>query len=641
MVRLLLFAVLLWPLAAAANDERAQSAFQSAARGDWGNARAHARKSGDDILVKLMTWQYLLDAGAGASFSEIEQFIADNPKWPESKKLRARAEQSLRDSKTSDAEILRWFADAPPITGAGKIALAQALMRSPSPPQPKIDALVREAWKDGDFEEAQEKEILSTFGKLLTQEDHAARASRLLWEEKLGPAKRMLKHVDDAHEHLIEARMALIAGKRTAIWAEAKVPKSLHADTGLLYDRIRYYARRNDDANVRALLKLEPEDVPYPEKWWRFRESEIRSALSEKKYDLANTLLDHHEKLEGRHAADSIWLKGWLQLEFLKDAPAALATFTSMYENVRYPASRSRAAYWAGRAAEASGDSGTAENWYTTASAWPTTFYGQIGIAKRYGSTTLRIPSPPEISDEEKEKFEQTELAKAVALCLKHKQRDTAARLISFMIETSDDAGEIASAAKLGVRAGQWYLGVRGAKKAMHKGVALVESGYPKPDTPGKLPIERALALAVSRQESEFDPNAKSPSGALGLMQLRPGTAKEVSRKAGVGFNKSRLFEMNYNMLLGSHYLSRMINSYDGSYVMAIAAYNAGPGNVRKWVRKLGTPNNDINEAINWIEKIPFEETRNYVQRVLENLQVYRTLEDGDRKLGIAEDLVR
>jgi len=173
--------------------------------------------------------------------------------------------------------------------------------------------------------------------------------------------------------------------------------------------------------------------------------------------------------------------------------------------------------------------------------------------------------------------------------------------------------------------------------------VVLVDIGYPVPKIPGGLPIERALALAIIRQESEFDSAAKSPSGALGMMQLLPSTAKEIARKNGLKTSRSRLLEPEHNVTLGSHYIARLINSYDGSYILAIAAYNAGPGNVHHWVKRFDTPGNDADNAVNWIEKIPYDETRNYVQRVLENVQVYRHIDGGDSPppLKLAEDLMR
>jgi soluble lytic murein transglycosylase len=253
----------------------------------------------------------------------------------------------------------------------------------------------------------------------------------------------------------------------------------------------------------------------------------------------------------------------------------------------------------------------------------------------------LRLPANPVASAEAKRAFERRELVQAVRLCATMNQPDLTKKLVAFMAEHADTDVDAMLVADLGKDIGRPSLGVFAAKKAMQRGIVLTGDGYPVPQTPVNLYIERPLVLGVSRQESEFDTQIRSPSGAVGLMQLMLPTAKETARKNGLPFNRDQLTDGNYNMMLGSLYLLRMIKSYDGSYIMAIAAYNAGPGNVRNWAEQFGTPGNAIDNAVNWIEKIPFTETRNYVQRVLENTQVYRHLENGKARLNLAEDLER
>jgi soluble lytic murein transglycosylase len=314
-----------------------------------------------------------------------------------------------------------------------------------------------------------------------------------------------------------------------------------------------------------------------------------------------------------------------------------------MYSQVRFPVSKARAAFWTAKAAEEAGDKETSENWYNTATAFPTTFYGQLASLKRYGTAPLHMPAAPQIGDDARQRFESRELVQAVKLLVELDEPDLASKLINHLIDTAGTTEDAVLAGNLGNQVGRAYLSVRAAKKAMQQqnAVVLLDVGYPMPKTPPGIDIERALALAIIRQESEFDPDAKSPSGALGMMQLRPSTAKENARKIRTSYKRDRLYEEEYNMTLGSHYLARLTDNYGGSYVMAIAAYNAGPGNVRKWVQQFGTPGNDLEKAINWIEKIPFTETRNYVQRVMENLEVYRHLEADAPKLQIGDDLVR
>lgn len=641
LILILLLFVTLIPSAFA--DNQAREAFIAADRGNWGTARRIAENSGDTALEKLVEWQFFLAPDSTASFQEITRFISTNPNWPDQKRLRVRAELALKDSRTSDADIVGWFGNDSPLTGVGKIALARALKRVDPGSKERIKELVRDGWRIGDFEEAQEKDILSDFGELFTERDHIERTSRLLWDQKITPAQRMFKKIPAGHVKLFEARISLIKNQKSSLLSVARVPSQFQKDAGLIYDRMQFRARRNDDAGVREMLLSAPKDVPYPEKWWRVRESQVRRAIDEKKYAIAEKLLASSGELSGSDRADAAWLSGWLKLEFLKEPKAAYEIFKSMHADVRYAASRARAAYWAGRAAETSGNKKEADKWFETASSFPTTFYGQLGAFKRYGGNPLQLPESPTVSSENRQRFKDNEMIRAVELCFKADARNVGNNLVTFLLENTDDAEEAAFIAGLASESGFIHLGVRGAKKANQKSMFLLDTGYPRPKLPETLDIETPLALAITRQESEFDSNAISPAGAKGLMQLMPGTAKETAKKMGKPYQAAKLFDDDYNVKLGSHYLSRLINAYDGSYIMAIAAYNAGPGNVRKWIKQFGTPGNNLESAINWIEKIPFPETRNYVQRVMENLQVYRSLDDerNDKRLLLAEDLVR
>jgi len=625
------------------DDSPEHNALLFAARKDWQNAQSYANQSSSTVLKTLISWEYALDADSGASFDEITQFIADHPNWPDQKKLRLRAEMSLHTSSVEDQALIKWFDDVTPVSGTGKIALAHAYERTQKGSADTVRTLVREAWHNGDFDEPQEQKILDDYGSLLTKEDHAARINRLLWEDHTGATKRIMRLASDAQQKLFKARIALQQDKSLAVLAVAQVPSSLKHDPGLIYDRMMFRARRDDDNGVREMLYLAPAQPPYPEKWWHHREYQVRRAIDKKQYSVAKKLLDGHGQIDGEGLADATWLEGWLKTEFMNDPKSGFKHFTDMYEQVRYPVSKARAAYWAGRAAEKSGDTSSAKKWYKKAVAFPTTFYGQLALLTQDSRPTLDIPASPSIGSEARSRFAKDDVAQAIKLCISEKQLDSAAHLIAMAIENSDDEARIAQLSELGNESDHPYLSVHAAKKAMHQDVILIDAGYPTPKTPAEKPIEPSLTLAITRQESEFNARAQSPSGALGMMQLLPGTAKEIAKKHGIGFSAPRLYEPEYNMTLGSLYLARLISSYDGSYILAIASYNAGPGHIHDWMHEFGTPNNDRDNAVNWIEKIPFRETRNYVQRILENLQVYRhiTSDDSAPALKLGEDLVR
>lgn len=621
----------------------AKSSLAFADRKDWHNAQAHAARAKEPALSKLITWEYLLDTTSGASFTEISRFIQENPGWPEQKKLRLRAELSLRDDPQSPDVLLRWFKDELPVSGVGKIAFAQALLGSPNPPAEKINYLLRDAWRNGDYDENQEASFLAAYGNLLQKEDDVVRVDRLLWEGKIASAKRSAARVSGDHQKLFDARLALMEDKRDALASLVRVPSALKQDAGLVYETARYYVRHDQTDDARELLLATPDHVPYPIKWWKLREGQVRAAIDEQNYGIASKLLDRHGQLDAPEFADASWLKGWIALEFSQKPAVAYEVFSAMFDAVRFPVSKSRAAYWAGRAAEKKGESSNASQWYEKAASYPTTFYGQMAITKTQSQPMLQLPAAPSVSDSDKSAFETNELVRAIRICLQLGQAEFAGQLMNLVVENEPNASVIAQVVELGRASGKNYLSVRGAKKALQQNVVLVSQGYPTVSLPPDLPIERALAFAITRQESEFDPTAQSRAGALGMMQLMPATAKEVAKKIAVGFNRVKLNEPSYNITLGSNYLGRLVSLYGGSYVMAIAAYNAGPGNVRKWTDQFGIPGGDVDNTINWIEKIPFTETRNYVQRVLENLQVYRSVDASMKpvKLELAQDLVR
>lgn len=616
-----------------------KSAFSLADKKQWVDAQVSAENSNNEVLQILINWQYLLDPDSGASFAEINQFIARHPEWPEQKRLRIRGEMSLADNDVNADEVIDWFEKTAPITGVGKIALANAFKKTGKGSAEKISALIHSAWRDGDFTEDQERSFLLNYGHMLKPEDDVARADRLVWEGKPAAAERMMPRVSEAKRKLYKARMALQAGKKDAQTQVVKLPVSVKNDVGLLYDRIVFRYKRDDDPGVIALLLITPKKVPFPEKWWKIREAEIRDVVNNGNINLASKLIENHGQEEGTTAADANWLKGRLLLEYKKQPKEAYKIFKKMFSDVKYPVSKSRAAYWAAKAAKQSDNPEEEKEWLRKAIAYPTTFYGQLASLMENGTAPLRIPSSPSIDSDERAEFNSQSIVRAVKLCLKMGEPALASKLINHLATSADNESVAQLAGELGREAGKTYLSVRAAKKAMQNNVVLIDSGYPAPKTPDNLELPRPLTLAITRQESEFDPMARSPSGAVGFMQLLPSTAREVARKNDIEYMPSRLYEPEYNMTLGSMYLQRMIDNGDGSLIMGIASYNAGPGNVYKWVQKWGKPEHNIDGAVDWIENIPFAETRNYVQRVLENLQVYRHME-ADKSIDSDADML-
>lgn len=643
---LLVFFLLFLPSAqaselSAADYQHAQNAFLFVDRGGWRDALLHAKRARNPLVIKTVQWLYYKEKDSGASFDEIIRFQEKNPHWPGQDTLKLRAEEALVSYSPSPAAVRSWFQKHPPITGKGKIFYVQ--MMGSHVPREKVASLVREAWKDGDFDEVQERAILTMYREFLRPEDHAARADRLLWQEKTKAAERMLPYVSAEVQALVKARSALIRDTGNVQGAVNQVPARLRKDPGLIYDRMRWRDRQDLEEGVEEMLRAAPENVPYPEKWWRLRERHIRQALIEGRIQDAASLLKNHSQLDGKSQADALWLSGWVTLEFLKKPREAYPYFYALFNNVKFPVSKSRGAYWAGKAAALNGNPDTAANWFKQAAAYPTTFYGQLAILELSSRAPLLLPAEHVPTPAEQRAFEERELVRVIYMLDEAKQSKLASALILHLIDTATNAADYALSAELGMRMRKPHHSVRAAKRALQKGYMVIETGYPHYALPPALPLEPALALAIIRQESEFDRFARSPSNALGMMQLLPGTGKEVSRKLGLAFSPTKLFDPDYNIRLGSTYLSRVINGFDGSYIQGIAAYNAGPGRVRQWRSSFGVPPKNVEGAIRWIEMIPFEETRNYVQRVLENLQIYRHFHNGGKTpyLQLRNDLVR
>jgi soluble lytic murein transglycosylase len=339
--------------------------------------------------------------------------------------------------------------------------------------------------------------------------------------------------------------------------------------------------------------------------------------------------------------AEALFLKGWINLSYLRNTRAAYKDFYALYTTSKTPVSKARAAYWAAQAAKKNGNPEIKNQWLEKAASRSFSFFGQLAYEERYPGKPLPFPDAPTPSASEDARFNSEELVRLVRALASAKQHATAERFLKHLAETADTPTRFALIATLARTSIGPHAAVKVAKQALRDGVVLVKAGWPLRTIPDTNTIEPALALAIIRQESEFDAEAVSPANARGLMQLLPATARETARNNRLAVDARDLFNPAVNILLGMHYLHDMIAFMNGSYVLGIASYNAGPGNVRDWRKTLGHPGESPEGAIHWIENIPFAETRNYVMRVLENLQIYRRLLDENATPQVTEDLVR
>lgn len=395
---------------------------------------------------------------------------------------------------------------------------------------------------------------------------------------------------------------------------------------------------------VAELLQMPQSTAVKPGEWWSIRRWAAREALDLNDPARAYRLSSGHgmTTADGYSFSEAEWFSGWIALRYLRQPQQAWRHFDTFYKSVSTPVSLGRGAYWLGQAAEASGDAGGAQAWYRQAAEHGTTFYGQLGAARIPGIQPVLPPPAPEPTAAEREAFEQRAPVQAARLLGRLGERG---RLVAFLGHLSASAETAADARLIGdlaVSVGRPSYVVHTARRMRRDGIIVIDQLFPLPNLALATHLEDALILSIIRQESSFDEQAVSHAGARGLMQLMPGTASDVARDLGLDHSNGRLTtDPDYNLRLGQAYIAELIDRFRGSWALAIAAYNAGPRNVNRWIEAYGDPRSPRVNIIDWIERIPFEETRNYVQRIFESLHVYRARLDPARQSPVvAEELL-
>lgn len=619
----------LWAVPAHASDIRPSLARAIKER-NWNIAAAEARDG--SAIASYIQWRQLSDMDEHVSFNEVAHFITKHPDWPGINRLRVRAERELFRQPLPDQALKLWFEQYPPISGYGKLALARLTHDA---------ALIRDAWIHGDFTRDDETRILQEFGSKLSLKMHRDRAERLLLARDVSAALRMAARVDKAHAALYEARVALIKNDSNVNRLIDRIPAAQQRDDGLLADRLIWRHKRGLSSGARELLlQMNPQSA-YGDAVWRIRAAYIRDAIEEGQYQAAKQLVETGgERLTGVAQADHLWLKGWLYYAFLNQPAQAYEAFTSLYHAVSYPVSKARGAYWAARAASGKNDPAKARQWLEQAAQYPSAFYGQVAQATLYPGKPLILPASPSVDDAAYRRYRQHPMTQAALQLFDAKLDYQALPLLIELAQQAKSPSDYAALLKITDEAKMLHAQVRISKEAIKQNIVLPQ-GWPHVKMPGDSPLDPLLAHAIARQESEFNPTAVSHANARGLMQLLPSTARKVARELGQDYSLDQLFDPAYNLRLGSAYLHGLLQDFDGNYILAIAGYNAGPSRSRQWVQRFGNTGTTMEARLQWMEMIPFAETRNYVQRVLEQLQLYRAFEKPGTPLAIQEDLLR
>ena len=597
----------------------------------------------DPVARKLAEWIILRSDDNGASVERYRAFLSANPSWPSQTFLRRRIEAALWDDHRDDATVWSWFENESPLSAKGRFTLARVLLARGD--RANAERLVREAWRGDSISEDTENAAIDLFGALLTPGDHKARMDTLLYGSDHEAALRAAKRLGAGHVALAKARIASYKkAPNTRALLEA-VPHELHNDPGYLFSKIQLLRREEKFADAAQLMlsaPKEPARLHNLDEWWIERRLLARKMIDTGEHRTAY-LIARDAALPNRdiYKTEQEFTAGWIALRFLNDPATAAQHFARIGTGSVNPTTLARAGYWQGRAAEAAGRGEAARGAYTAAAAQSTSYYGQLARAK-IGLTQIDLNDATAARGRGAERLE---IVRAVALLYDLEEGDIAIPIFADMGENGDpDAltglGELAS------RHSDARATLLVGKAALNRGLPFDFYAYPVNGVPSFRAIgpeiEQSVVYAIARQESGFNPAVVSPAQAYGLMQVTPDAGRYVCKRAGVGFDLSRMkTDPVYNAALGAAELGGLIEDYRGSYIMTFAAYNAGRGSVKKWVERYGDPRDPKVDAVDWVELIPFSETRNYVQRVMENLQVYRSRFGGGTRLQIEADLHR
>ncbi len=597
----------------------------------WNSAIKSADKVKDRDFRTLVMWMYLKTTGNSATFNDYKKFIERNSDYPRINRIKYLAEQKIYLRNNSPTSIVNWFQKNPPLGGLGKIKLAEAFLEQGKTSE--VSSLVKEGWTTAEIRKNDLGYYRAKFKKFLTTDDHLKRADYLAWERKYWDLKRMLKYLPKDERALYNARQILMSNSYGVDTAISKVPAHLKKDPGLEYDRLRWRNRRGRLESSLEILyqnsnKTERQMIR-PDLWWEQRKSVARSLIYKKRYKTAYKISSEHSLSSGPSFAEAEWLSGWIALSFLNSPEYAINHFKNFYNNVGYPISLARGAYWLGSAYKQLGNTEIAKKYFTEGSKFLMTYYGQLSFNEINPGGNFELIDQSKFDKDYEKEFNKNRLVNQVVLLKELDATQYAKDILKHLAILNVDKGSEVLAAKLSTDVERYDFAIQISKQASYEKRFYNKFNYPIINTPkeinNKIMPNSEVILAIIRQESEFDKKANSWAGARGMMQLMKYTAKIVAKQAKLPYSISNLTrDPEYNIKLGSYYFNSLMEDYNGIYPFAIAAYNAGPNRVKTWRRVNGDPSKGSLSYVNWIELIRFKETRNYVQRVIENINVYK-----------------
>lgn len=584
-----------------------------------------------------------LQRNDGLGFSAYAGFIMANPGWPGESRMRRLAETSIDPNSYDPGRVIAFFAQFPARTATGHARHAIALVAAGRRNEAQIAA--RSAWVGGSLARDDEGRLLSLFGSHWTTADHDQRTDMLLWGNDMAGAERMLAYVTPSRRPVYEARLAFRRKKPDAAARMQRAERLGAADAGYIADKANWLLNTGNAIAARQYLANRPVLIFRPgnaEKWYETLLTHARAAAKDSQWSFAYAIAS---KLDDAYVSGTdvgsrpigerddytslAWLAGMTAFYNLDKPKDAMKMFHRYATAAKSPQTRSKGFYWAGRAALQASKSVRASSYFAQASAFPRQFYGQLALEQR--GRPIPVPTAAghaiEISTAQRAAFANRSVVRAVKALGEMGYWADQSKFARAIANHAASAADYYLAAELAKTIGRPDMGVMAGRRAVSSGLSgYATSAFPRITVPSRAQQNWTMVHAIARQESQFDRKIVSRAGARGLMQLMPGTAREQAGRLGMPYTASSLDKPDYNILLGSSYFQRMLAYFDGSYPLAVAAYNAGPGNVNRWLRANGDPRKPGSDILRWIEQIPLFETRNYVQRVLENAVVYEAM---------------
>jgi soluble lytic murein transglycosylase len=631
------------------SSDLASRAVELAGKGYHADARALAQRSGDAVAVTLVEWLYLKDTGSKASPKRLAAFLARYPDWPHAQTLSRDAERSLYKGGYGTPEVIAFFGERKPETAEGMLALARAKLASGDRDAAQLWAA--RGWRMLESDAGVENQVLSEFGPLLTSRDHKARLWSKIVIQETNAAIRVAKRISGDHQAAAKTAQLLIRNHSGAKKSVGQLSAAMRSEPAMLYALAHYHRKAHRYNEAAAVLLKMPRDhakLYSPEEIWTERRLVARGLLSrsnKKNWVNAQKIAAAHGFNAGPNAVEGEFLAGWIALRYLNEPSTALEHFRRLSEITTSRTDGARAKYWLGRAYADLGQRELAEAAFSNGAVHSTVYYGQLAReALGQGSQPIRV-SEVQPSPSVRSQVAGDDLVRAFRLLARAGRQGEMGMFLWPIAKRFKTEQQMSAAASIVWDNGGPSMAVRLAKAASAYGVDIDHWGYPVRAMPDWKPmgpkVEKALIYALTRQESEFNAQAGSHAGAKGLMQLMPGTAKLITRQYKLKYNPKLLTDPSYNARLGAAHLGDLVKEFRGSYILSLVAYNAGPKRSLEWMQRFGDPRAKGIDPIDWVETIPFTETRFYVQKVLQNMHVYRSRLEPSSMRGMTADLLR